>query len=349
MARRRVSDVPLPPEVPPSWEGDQATKSAPSATSSTKSTDGDHPSETGHSTSSSTETIPGVDSYVTPMADAKANQAPMFRQPTNEAQAATLRAPGRTGVRETKPVVPMGPEALEIASRIKEMFHAYSNRQERSQQSTLGPSEIGTPCDRRIAMSLLRLPAVNPGGDNWAAFVGTCVHAGLEDMLVWADAGSGRYAPEVKLTFPNRYCPKGTSDLVDRTLMLVADWKVMGGWSLNKLRTEGPSRTYRVQAHTYAYGAKLAGEEVSGVAIVGLPREGSSLNDLYVWYEKYRPDIAREALDRVERIGDELFEAPAGVAKGAYDFPIDNSDCRYCPYYMKGAATSEGGKCNGRN
>lgn len=240
-------------------------------------------------------------------------------------------------------------KALEIASRIKEMFHAYSNRQERSQQSTLGPSEIGTPCDRRIAMSLLRLKPVNPGGDNWAAFVGTCTHAGLEQMLVWADAGSGRYAPELRLKFPSEYVPKGTTDLIDRTLMLAMDWKVMGNWSLNKLRTEGPSRTYRVQAHTYAYGAKLAGEEVSGVAIVGLPREASSLDDLYVWYEPYDPKVAREALDRVDSIGARLFEAPAGIAPGYAEFAIDNSDCRYCPFYMKGAANSEGGVCNGRS
>lgn len=251
----------------------------------------------------------------------------------------------------------MGPKALEICARIKEMFHAYSNRMDRSQQSTMGPSEAGSPCDRRIAMSLLRLPPVNPGGDNWASFIGTCVHSGLEQMLVWADAGSGRYAAELKVALPSKYVPRGTSDLLDRTLLVIMDWKVMGNWSLNKLRTEGPNPTYRVQAHLYAYGARLKGEKVNDVAIVGLPREASSLEDMYVWTEPYDPAVARDALGRVDKIGATLFPSVGEVAqvmdltsrlKHYTEHPIDNSDCRFCPFHMKGAARSENGVCNGR-
>jgi hypothetical protein len=223
----------------------------------------------------------------------------------------------------------------------------------------LGPSEIGTPCDRRIALSLLRYPTVNPGGDNWASFVGTCMHTGLEEMFLWADAGSGRYAPEVALTFPSRHVPKGTTDLIDRTLLVVLDHKGMGQWSLDKLKSSGPSRTYRVQAHTYAYGAVIRGERVKDVAIVGWPRDKGSLDDLYVWTEPYDPRLAREALKRVDDIADAILVPETVMEDGApvaqlapaqdpYALPMDNTDCRFCPFYMKGAAQSIGGICNGR-
>jgi hypothetical protein len=277
-------------------------------------------------------------------------QPPLFDQPSQAGRAPKVWA-------ETVPMTDLGQE---IAHRLKEMFHAYSNRMERNQQSTLGPSEIGTPCDRRLALSLMRYPTVNPGGDNWASFVGTCMHSGLEEMFLWADAGSGRYAPEVRLTFPNKHVPKGTTDLIDRVLLVVVDHKGMGQWSLDKLKSSGPSRTYRVQAHTYAYGAVIKGERVKHVAIVGWPRDKGSLDDLYVWTEPYDPDLARNALKRVDDIAGALkgctetlglhndgCGCPDTVA-AAYALPMDNTDCRFCPFYMKGAAQSNGGICNGR-
>jgi hypothetical protein len=264
-------------------------------------------------------------------------------EPTQFAQPSPSAASARKAWAETQPMSALG---AEIAHRLKEMFHGYSNRMERNQQPTLGPSEIGTPCDRRIALSLLRKPTVNPGGDGWASFVGTCIHAGLEEMLMWADAGSGRYAVEQRLEFPSPHVPKGTTDLIDRTLLLVGDHKGMGQWSLDKLKREGPSRTYRIQAHTYAYGATIRGEVVKHVAIIGWPRDKSSLDDLYVWTEPYDPDLARDALKRVDKIAKRVLVE--GGEHEAYALPFDNTDCRFCPFYMKKARTSEGGVCNGR-
>jgi hypothetical protein len=175
-------------------------------------------------------------------------------------------------------------------------------------------------------MSLMHKPPVNPGGDGWAAFIGTCVHAGLADMFVWANSNTGRYAVEMPLKFPSEYMPRGTGDLLDRTMCLFVDWKVMGRWSLDKLRTEGPSETYKVQVNLYAYAARKTGEKVDRVAIVALPREGSSLDDLYVWCVPYDPAIARAALERVERIGREVSERKPD------DFSTAN-DCRFCPHH----------------
>ncbi len=154
---------------------------------------------------------------------------------------------------------PMGDLAKELATKIQETFYSYSNRKtkdNRSAQTTLGPSEIGTPCDRRLAMSLMNVAPVNAGGDGWAAFVGTCTHVGMAEIYTFADAGTGRYAVELPVFLGVPTVPRGTTDLLDRRDGTVIDWKVMGTYSLKKFKAEGPSDTYRTQAHGYALGAE---------------------------------------------------------------------------------------------
>jgi hypothetical protein len=254
--------------------------------------------------------------------------------------------PGRLKTEATtRPMTPLG---AEVTARLRELFYGYSNRMERNVQATLGPSEIGTPCDRRLAMSLLRMPPVNPGGDGWASFVGTCIHAGLAEMFQWADAGTGRYAVEMALAFPSPHVPRGTGDLLDRVLLMFTDHKAQGRWSRNKLKTAGPSSTYRVQVHTYAYGARLRGEKVDYVAIASWPRDEASLDDLYVWTEEYRPDIARNALARVERIAAEVQQRTGNPQEIAATFPIAE-DCRFCSWHQPEAKDLSHGGCNGKS
>lgn len=234
-------------------------------------------------------------------------------------------------------VIPMTELGLQVAARFKEMFYAYSNRLDRSVQEHLGPSEVGHPCDRRIAMRLMRIPFVNPGGDNWASFIGTCTHVGLAEMLEWADANQGRFAVEVPLTFPSKHVPKGTSDALDRVLCLVEDHKVQGTYAAVKLRTKGPSETYRIQGHVYGLGQKLKGEKITDIAIVSWPRDKGNLDDLYVWTEPFDVKLARAALKRVDDIAKATSRtADREALEIAREFPIDTSEsCSYCPFYAK--------------
>jgi hypothetical protein len=231
-------------------------------------------------------------------------------------------------LRTVSDAIPMTELGAEVCARFKETFYSYVNRQEpdnRASQSHVGPSEVGTPCDRRLAMSLMRCVPVNPGGDGWPSFVGTCVHAGLAEMFMWAGKHTGRYAVELPLTFPSDVMPRGKGDLLDRTMCLFADHKLMGRWSLESLRTKGPSEMYRVQVHLYAWAARRAGETVDNVAIVGWPREGRNLDDLYVWAVNYDPRVATDAHARLERIAKQL---PGDWR----DFDTAN-DCLYCPHH----------------
>jgi hypothetical protein len=253
----------------------------------------------------------------------------------------------------------MGDLGKHLTAMFKEIFRQYTNRTGRSAQKTLGPSQIGSPCDRRIAMHLLAMRPVNPGGDGWAAFVGTSLHAGLEKMMDWADAGQGRFLTEVSLQYPSAFVPHGTADLLDRILYMIDDHKCQGQWAADKLKREGPSEEYRVQLHTYAYGARMRGERIEWVALVSWPRDKPNLDDLYVWTERYDPSIAREALARVDRIAKEVDAMKAELEPDgdwarprdwevAARFPIVNSDCKYCPYLLEGAKDLSNGSCNGR-
>lgn len=237
---------------------------------------------------------------------------------------------------------PMGELAKELATKIQETFYAYSNRKtsdNRSAQTTLGPSEIGTPCDRRLAMALMGVSPVNPGGDGWAAFVGSCTHVGMAEIYSFADAGTGRYAVELPVFLGVPTVPRGTTDLLDRRDGTVVDWKVMGKYSLDKFKKEGPSETYRTQAHVYGLGAERGGEKVRNVAVVGLPRAGSSLDEMHVWTEKYDRKFAQDALKRVEVIANDVrhlrgLPSPNPDMVIAAAFPTGD-DCQYCPFHLK--------------
>jgi hypothetical protein len=232
--------------------------------------------------------------------------------------------------------------SLDLGISIDETFFAYSNRSStdnRSAQVHLGPSEIGTPCDRRLAMGLLKVRPVNPGGDGFAAWLGTQGHRGMADIYEWADGGSGRFAVETPLNFPSKQVPRGTGDLLDRRLRCFVDWKFMGTWALKALSTKGPSETYRVQLHTYAYGAAQRGEKVDWIALVGLPRQGSSLKEKYVWSEPYDKSVAVSALARVKRIAEDIREDQANSVPRIDTLQAMSiaKDCTFCDFHLPGS------------
>jgi hypothetical protein len=385
----------------PSPSPDGAQDPVPPATPSTPSSPNSPEPEGNASTASAPDALPGVEKYAESLNDLATQQLeaykakveanitpfsqpapldPVVEEPTLFSQPAPFEFDNETarefaglppasfsqpaGRKSEEPVPPMSAEGAQLAARLKELFGQYDRRRSsdnRSAQTTMGPSEMGYGCDRRIALKLLRQPPVNPGGDGFAAWVGTCIHAGLEDLFKWADGNTGRFATEERLEFDSPRVPKGTADLIDRSLMMLADHKALGRWSRNKFKKEGPPPHYRVQGHVYAHGARRRGEKIEKVAWFLWPRDEATLDDLYVWVEDYNPAIAQRAFERVESIGaqadmraselrDVYPDAPDWEigARVGLEFEIDPDSCRYCPFHLPGTRDPLRG-CNGRS
>lgn len=211
----------------------------------------------------------------------------------------------------------------------------------RSQQTRIGPSEIGIECDRRIGYKLAGHQ--EPKGLNWKATVGTAVHAWLETVFDTYNlthpehGGQERYLIENRVSageIPNLgYELTGSCDLYDRVTGHVWDHKAVGPTQLKNYRTHGPSTQYRVQAHTYGYGWMRAGHPVTHVGIAFLPRNGE-LSDAVLWSEPYDPQVAVDALGRLAGIAQVvgMLGQLAPVVLATHD-----SYCGFCPFYKAGS------------
>jgi hypothetical protein len=208
----------------------------------------------------------------------------------------------------------------------------------RSQQTLIGPSELGHPCARRIGYKLLGQPE-REGEPNWKATVGTALHSWLEQVLDGANidyeqrtkSGEERFYTEQRVTVGqvNGVDIDGSCDVYDRATATVIDWKSVGPTQLTKYKRFGPGTQYRAQAHLYGRGWQAKGLPVDTVMIVFLPRNGE-LAETYVWHENYDEQVALNALQRASGI------ALAAKALGPTvleQLPTADAFCHMCPYY----------------
>lgn len=243
----------------------------------------------------------------------------------------------------------------------------------RSAQTAIGPSEIGHPCDRRLAYKEAGRPPVT-FPDPLAAYLGTGGHAvheetfttyGGESYDAWkrwtANPGdeeafhaaslapyrdNPRYEVESHVDIPGLPAG-GTCDLFDRELSAVIDHKWIGAWSMNRARVHGPSAAYRVQAHTYGLGWEdRTGTPPKYVSIAFWPREKSrqygvevSLDYVWVWSEPYDRAVAEEALSRLAWVRANV----AGMDLDRYpdlllSFDTVPEGCRFCEWHNPNAA-----------
>ena len=210
----------------------------------------------------------------------------------------------------------------------------------RTKQTEIGPSEIGTPCTRRLAYKLLGQPERQ--GDGWKPAVGTAIHTWLEDAFdadnlrgSQALDGYERWFIEETVTV-GEVCGvpvKGHCDLYDRVTGTVIDHKTTGPTQLTKYRRHGPGAQYRIQAHLYGRGWHLKGMPVERVAIAFLPRNGQ-LTDSYWWSEPWDEQIALDALERLQ--GVQLAVTALGEGVLAALGTADNY-CTFCPFYKAGS------------
>ena len=187
--------------------------------------------------------------------------------------------------------------SVDLATAIR----TYCTRSPRSLQRTIGPSEIGHDCLRRVGYSALGYEPASAGGDPWAAFIGTATHAELAQVFAADNERLGRIRWLIEHRVTVRGSITGTLDLYDCDTATVIDHKIVGPSTHNKVRAGGPSDQYRKQVQLYGYGLANEGRPVERVAIAFYPRSGA-LDGRIVHVEPYDAAIAEAALTRMASV-----------------------------------------------
>lgn len=118
---------------------------------------------------------------------------------------------------------------------------------------------------------------------------------------------------------------KGTIDLWYEPQGIVGDYKLVGKNTLSKVKLDGPSMTYRGQAHLYGYGKAQLGHDVQEVHILYVPRDGGNINQLVDWYEPYNEALALAVIDRTKQIWEY-------VSAGQVEDLESDADCFNCKF-----------------
>lgn len=242
------------------------------------------------------------------------------------------------------------PYDMEVKTDIWGIIEWGAKASDRSQQVSLGCSEVGHPCDRRVGMVMAARPTVN-FTDPLPSIVGTAVHA-------WMEATIKRYQQVHDLrqwrteidVQPHEYLP-GHCDLYDTERCDVLDWKFPGKNNFAAFVKNGwqEHRQYRVQLHLYGKGIKKLGLPVNRVGIVALRREGW-LKDLYLKTEPFDEGVADEAIDRMLRIGARLIDMDITEHPELWAQIPATSDfmCTFCPFYRGGTDPADSTGCPGK-
>lgn len=222
-----------------------------------------------------------------------------------------------------------------------ELVHIIRNHAEqapRSLQKKIGPSEIGTPCNRRLGHMLAGTER-RASGDPWRTTVGTAVHQWLAEAMAAANAscppGEARWLVEQRVVAGSidGTTLDGTTDLYDRVTATVLDWKTTTLPKIRAYKANGPDEQYRVQAMVYGMGWTQRGLPVDTVAIFFLPRDGQ-LADAYMHHEPYDENVALAAIAKADAI------ARAGRLAGwnavLPGLATTDAHCLFCPFLRQG-------------
>ena len=217
------------------------------------------------------------------------------------------------------------------ADEVRRLIIDHDAARPRSQQTHIGPSDLSSPCNRRLVMQLLNVPRVAQNEVNLYAYVGTALHNWLEQgCKLWNRQNRhGRWLTEVAVSVPvtAEVNLTGNVDAYDVDTGTAIDWKGRG--------TAKPSSATRAKHHAqllpYGLGLILAGHEVKHTAVVYVPRNGT-LAEIEVDSRPFDHDAAEALLRRYEQL---LTMAKAGPAVLPLIPTAD--DCTFCPWWQPGS------------
>jgi CRISPR/Cas system-associated exonuclease Cas4 (RecB family) len=196
------------------------------------------------------------------------------------------------------------------------VLHSKDASRDRSQQTEVGPSEIGG-CRRKVWYRLNAQPETNENQSKLAAIMGTAIHAAIEEAIGAIDPEGKEYLVETEVAFGDM---KAHVDLFVPSTGAVIDWKT----SKIKNMSYFPSNQQRWQVQVYGYLLSKNGYEVKTVNLVAIARDGNE-KDVKVHTEPYDEVMALAALSWLANV------------KASTTLPEpekDQSFCKdYCQYY----------------
>lgn len=197
--------------------------------------------------------------------------------------------------------------ARAVVGELRDIIEYDIDHDPRTLQTEIGPSEIGTGCDRCLIHKLAGTPEQAATGTPWLPNVGRAVHEANEMAVVRYLARTGRsdWIPEGVVTVGDidGHPVTGHADAFHVPTGTVVDYKLVGASTLKKVRFDGSgtSCTYRSQFHLYGRGYQRLGYTVRAVVGWYMPRNGRTLADSRYFIEEYDEQVAVDALDRATR------------------------------------------------
>jgi hypothetical protein len=236
---------------------------------------------------------------------------------------------------------------MRYALNLRRVVITHASHSPRNLQRELGPSELGTPCDRQVAGKFAGYEYTNHVADPWASIMGIAGHMWMDEAFNAENTRQGtiRYFPEFRVhPYADRagYSYPGKGDLYDILEAAVVDWKFLGDSSRDKIINFGPSRKYFVQLLLYGKGFRNMGLPVKRVVLVAWPRTRSTFDKTYVWDHLWTPeddDLLAEVYQQTQArklLGQEI----AAGRMHLRDVPAvpDDDDCYFCPFFRAEAA-----------
>lgn len=220
-----------------------------------------------------------------------------------------------------------------LHEEIRDMIRAGAASHPRHLQTRLGPSELGHPCDRRMAYGILEIPKVRRSVDMLPSIMGVGGHNEMQLYAERANEALGRQRWWTETRVDITPWLSGSCDLYDADTATVIDYKFPGASRMTEYRKNGPTHQYRTQVHLYGRGFINMGMPVENVAIMFIPRAGY-LTGSHFWSEPYDEQIAADAIahhDRVTALIADL-EVETHPERFAW-IARSGPDCMFCNWF----------------
>lgn len=240
-----------------------------------------------------------------------------------------------------------------LKNDLQDLFRSASNAHPRSSQQALGPSEVGHPCQRKLAYMMTRHGGGRSGGnqfsDPFPSIAGVALHSWADKAAALANETLGytRWLAEARVTV--REGLSGTCDLYDCDTATVIDWKFPGKTRHDHAVKHGPLPVYQSQVQLYGKGYRNLGFPVNrvGIAFVG---RASTLRRMHLWTTPYDESKVNRILGNVDATKAliELHDLPNKPENFALIPITPDEDCRStCSYWTPNPASTDPYECAG--